>query len=199
MRIHRIISTLFHPMVIPTIGVLVYFLIIPNQINSKSKMALMAFTFMISYILPLLLLIILKSIKLIKNFQLESIRERRIPLLIIITLFYTFGKALLIFPIVRDLGYLFTGTALSILIIYFIFFLKIKSSLHLVSFGNAVGFFLALSSLYSTSVIPIVIVFILVGGIVGSSRLYLKAHTPLEVYFGFFIGFLSQFFIRWLL
>ena len=33
---------------------------------------------------------------------------------------------------------------------------------------------------------------VLLAGLVGTSRLFLKAHTPLEVYTGFFLGLLTS-------
>jgi membrane-associated phospholipid phosphatase len=35
--------------------------------------------------------------------------------------------------------------------------------------------------------------FVLLAGLVGSSRLYLKAHQPMQVYGGFIIGIIAQF------
>jgi membrane-associated phospholipid phosphatase len=44
--------------------------------------------------------------------------------------------------------------------------------------------------------IPMSLVFLialLLAGLTGTSRLYLKAHTPAQVYAGYFIGILTQF------
>jgi membrane-associated phospholipid phosphatase len=35
--------------------------------------------------------------------------------------------------------------------------------------------------------------FVFLAGLVGSSRLYLKAHQPMQVYGGFIIGIIAQF------
>jgi hypothetical protein len=39
----------------------------------------------------------------------------------------------------------------------------------------------------------IFLIFVLIAGLVGSSRLYLKAHQPMQVYGGFIIGIIAQF------
>ena len=192
MRFHKVISTLLHPIVVPTLGVLLYFSFVSQSINRKQQLLLLALVFGITYVIPLLALIVLKSLGFIEDFQVKTIKERRFPVLFMIVLFYLLGSTLADLPTLRDLGFLFYGTSLSLIIIYFLFSFRLKSSLHLVSMGNAVSFFLIISNLYYASLMPIVMVLILLSGLVASSRLYLKAHTPKELVFGFFIGVLSQ-------
>ena len=114
-------------------------------------------------------------------------------------LFFFLGTTAKDYIVLRDFTILFYGTSISLLIIYILFITKIKSSLHLVAFGNAIAFFLWLSHLYIMSLMPIIMVLILFAGLLASSRLYLKAHKPREVYIGFFIGFFSVLGTAWVL
>jgi membrane-associated phospholipid phosphatase len=41
--------------------------------------------------------------------------------------------------------------------------------------------------------LPIIILLVLLSGILASSRLYLKAHTPVELLIGFSLGIVCQF------
>lgn len=195
MRFHKFISTLLHPIVIPTIGVILYFILIPHGLDRRQQMIMLGLVFSFTYILPVIILLILKGLQLIDNFQLHSIRERKIPLFLMIVVFFLLGKLLFQISAVRDLAILFYGTSFSLIVLYFLFSVKLKTSIHLLSMGSALGFFLILTSLYGFSLVPIIMIIILLSGLLGSSRLHLNAHTPKEVYTGFFLGLFSQFLV----
>ena len=110
-----------------------------------------------------------------------------------IFLLYFLGNTIIQIPTIRNLGILFYGTSLSLTCIYLLFSVKLKSSLHLVSMGNMIGFFLIMTNINSLSMLPIIILLILLSGILASSRLYLKAHTPVELLIGFSLGIVCQF------
>ena len=192
MRFHKVISTILHPIVIPTLGTLLYFMFVSESLLQNQRLMVLALIFVVTYFIPLIVLILLKTLGFIRDFQVSSIKERKFPVIFMIFLFYLLGNILAKTPALRDLGFLFYGTSLSLLLIYFLFAFQIKSSLHLVSMGNGLGFFLILSNVYSLSLTPLIIILILLSGLLASSRLYLKAHTAKELVFGFFIGIVSQ-------
>lgn len=192
MKIHKIISTILHPIVIPTIGVLLYLIFVSQSINKDQQLILLGIVFGITYLIPLFALILLKSLGFIQDFQVRTIKERRFPVVFMIVLFFLLGNALIKATVLRDLGFLFYGTSLSLFFIYILFIFKLKSSLHMVSMGNAVGFFLMIINIYYLSLLSVIMVLILLSGLVASSRLHLKAHTPKELVVGFSLGILSQ-------
>lgn len=192
MRFHKIISTILHPIVIPTLGTFFYFILVSQSFQRKQQLIVLGLIFVITYIIPLLSLILLKSLGLIDSFHVKTIRERRFPILFMIVLFYLLGNFILKIPALRDLGFLFYGTSLSLVGIYLLFNLKLKSSLHLVSMGNAIGFFIIVSNLYYISLLPVIMILFLLSGLLASSRLHLQAHTPKELFLGFSLGFVSQ-------
>lgn len=195
MRFHKIISTILHPIVIPTLGVLLYFIFVTQSIPRQQQLRLLGLVFAITYAVPLLLLILLKALGFIKDFQVTTIKERRLPVIFMIILFYLLGNTISNITLLRDIGLLFYGTSLSLFCIYFLFIVNLKSSLHMVSMGNALGFFLIISNTNSMNLLPVIMVLILLSGLLASSRLYLKAHTPKELVLGFFIGIICQFII----
>ena len=199
MKFHKTISVILHPIVIPTIGALLYFMLISNNFNSKQRFAVLGLIFTTTYLVPLLVLIILKKLKLLNSFKAESIRERRIPVALMIVLFYLLGSTLNNIPNLRDLGLLFYGTSTGLIFIYLFFLFKIKASIHLLSLGISISFFLILAQIYSRNFVLIVIILMLLSGILASARLHLKAHTIKEVYIGFFIGITSPFITFYLL
>lgn len=128
----------------------------------------------------------------IKSFQVESINERKAPLFLMLLVFYVLGWFLIKIPVFKDLGILFYGTNLALIVTYVLFFFNVKTSLHIMSMSSTLGFFLIYGALNSISILPIAIVIIVLTGLLASSRLYLKAHKPLEVYIGFFLGITAQ-------
>jgi hypothetical protein len=179
--------------VIPTIGVLLFLALTPDFIRKERQYLVLGIVFFSTYVVPIISLIILKALGVIKSFQVESIKERKIPLFLMLLIFYILGWFLIMIPDFKDLGVLFYGTNLSLIVIYILFFFNIKTSLHIVSMSSALGFFLIYGTLNSISILPIAVIIIMLTGLLASSRLYLKAHTPLEVYLGFFLGITSQY------
>ncbi len=190
---------MLHPIVIPTIGVMLYFLLIPNNFGSKQKLAVLGLIFATTYLIPLFILILFKKIKLIKSFRAETISERKIPVIVMIILFYLLGNTLQNIPNLRDLGLLFYATSLGLIFIYLFFAFKIKTSIHLLSLGISTGFFMVLGSIYSQFFLPVILVAFLLAGLLASARLHLNAHTTKEVYLGFLFGILSPFVVFYIL
>jgi hypothetical protein len=190
---------MLHPIVLPTIGVLLYFILIPNNINSNQKLSLLGLIFVTTYVIPLVILILFKKFKLIKSFKAESIKERKIPVAMMIVLFYLLGNTLQNIPNLRDLGLLFYATSLGLVFVYISFAFKLKVSLHLLSLGIITSFFIVLGLIYSRSFIIIIITTLFLSGLLASARLHLNAHIPKEVYLGFLFGFASIFTIYYFL
>lgn len=193
MKFHKLISVILHPIVIPTIGVLLFLALTPDFIRKERQYLLLGIVFFSTYIVPVVSLVILNALGVIKSFQVESIKERKIPLFLMLCVFYILGWLLIRIPDFRDLGVLFYGTNLSLIVIYVLFFFKIKTSLHIVSMSSTLGFFLIYGTLNSISILPIAAIIIVLTGLLASSRLHLKAHTHLEVYLGFFLGISAQY------
>jgi hypothetical protein len=191
-QIHKVISTILHPIVVPTIGVMLYFLIIPNNLRSNHKLTILGLIFVVTYLIPLVILIIFKKINIIKSYKTESIKERKLPVAIMITLFYLLGNTLNKTSSLTDLSLLFYATSFGLFIIYLLFNFNIKASIHLLSLGISIGFFMVLSSVYNQNLAILIIVLILLSGVLASSRLHLEAHTNKEIYIGFFVGVLSN-------
>jgi hypothetical protein len=199
MRFYKFISTILHPVVIPTIVVISYFLIIPNNFGSHQKLTVLALIFITTYVIPLCILILFKRLKLINSFKAETISERKLPVAMMIVLFYFLGNTLYNISYLRDLGLLFYAISLGLAFVYILFILKIKTSLHLLSLGIATGFFLVLGNLYSRSFVVLISIVLILSGILASARLHLKEHSVKEVYLGFLLGFLAAFLLYYIL
>ena len=195
MKFHKFISTILHPIVLPTLGVFIYFVFVSQSFEKRLQLIVLGLVFTLTYLVPLLKLLFLKKFRFIKDFQVSTIKERRFPIIFMMLLLYFLGNSIIQIPTIRNLGILFFGTSLSLTCIYVLFSLKLKSSLHLVSMGNMIGFFLIMTNINSLSMLPIIILLILLSGILASSRMYLKAHTPIELLIGFSLGIICQFIV----
>ncbi len=193
MKFHKFISTILHPIVLPTLGVFIYFVFVSKSFDKRLQLIVLGLVFVLTYVVPVLLLLFLKNFGFIKDFQVSTIKERRFPVIFMILLLYFLGNTIIQIPTIRNLGILFYGTSLSLTCIYILFSVKLKSSLHLVSMGNMIGFFLIMTNINSLSMLPVILLLILLSGILASSRLYLKAHTPIELLIGFSLGIVCQF------
>ena len=195
MKFHKFISTILHPIVLPTLGVFIYFVFVSQSFEKRLQLIVLGLVFTLTYLVPLLMLLLLKKFRFIKDFQVSTIKERRFPIIFMMLLLYFLGNSIIQIPTIRNLGILFFGTSLSLTCIYVLFSLKLKSSLHLVSMGNMIGFFLIMTNINNLSMLPIIILLILLSGILASSRMYLKAHTPIELLIGFSLGIICQFIV----
>lgn len=193
MRFQKIISTLFHPIVMPTIGIMLYFLVTTKQIEPYQKLIAILIIFGTTYFTPLVLLFLLKSLKKIDSYQLKKRKERKLPLAIMVVLFYALGNLFKRILILEEISLLFHATSLGLIITYFLLNFSIKSSIHLLSIGISCGFFMMVALKSDESYILIIIINFLIAGLLGSARLHLKAHSPKEVYFGFLIGISTVF------
>lgn len=155
--------------------------------------------FVSTYFIPLLVLILLKALNQIQSYQVKTIKERKLPMALMIVLFYVLGNSLFNIAQIRDIGLLFYATSFGLIAVYILFIFKLKTSLHLLSMGISIGFFLLMSWSYGISLLPLILILILLSGLLASARLYLKAHTPREVYLGFFIGLICPFITNYFL
>ncbi|WBX73994.1 hypothetical protein PG913_01750 [Tenacibaculum pacificus] len=199
MRWSKFISTILHPIVIPTIGIILYFILTPVHLSRHQQYTMLSIVFVTTYVIPILLLIFLKAIGYIKSYQVSKIEERKVPIFFMMTLLFMLGRFFLEIAVIRDLSYLFFGVVFGLGFVYILFNVNTKTSLHLLSMGAATGYFLLFQQIHNIYILPLIIVFIVLSGVLASARLHLKAHTVKEVYLGFFIGIASPFFAFYLL
>ena len=129
----------------------------------------------------------MKSMRYIKSYSDFSVNERKIPVFFMIILLFSLAELFKKLSFMKDLSYLFYGTALALIINYILLYFKFKSSLHLLSMGASIGFFIIFQQINIVNTIPIITLLFFLSGLLGTSRLFLKAHTPKEIYTGFFI------------
>jgi hypothetical protein len=185
----RIISILFHPLLIPTLGFLLlfnsglYFTLIPVAMK---KMVLLV-VLLSTCIFPALSI---GFLGLSSKFDLNMNKntDRVLPL-ILSSIFYYSGYLVLrrlpIFPIYS----FFLVASILVQIALLLISLGWKISSHSAAIGGLLGGFIALSFLFQENPLLILIALVLISGMVGTSRLILVKHTNEQVYSGFLLGF----------
>ena len=192
MKFYKLISYILHPVLIPIVSTLLYFIIIPNHIPKEFSYRVLGIVFITTYILPILLLYFLKKATLIDSYLLVSINERKFPILFLAILSLLLGKLLLKATIIDILAFSFFGCTLALSIVYLLFFNKIKTSLHTVGIGGLIAFIGIISYQYKLNLLLPIILLFFIFGIIATSRLKLKAHTLPEIFIGFSVGILAQ-------
>jgi membrane-associated phospholipid phosphatase len=66
--------------------------------------------------------------------------------------------------------------------------LRFKISLHSIGMAAATGYIYMLIPYAKFNLMPVFIVSLILTGIVGSARLVLSSHSPIQVYMGFLLG-----------
>ncbi len=192
MQFFKFISYVFHPLLFSFIGSFLYLLLTPKHIAKQQEYIILIIIFISTYILPIFLLALLKKMDLIKSYHLDTIEERKFPILFFVILSFMIGKMLLNIQIVDLLAYSFFGIALALSFTYLLFYTKIKTSLHTLGMGGIIGFIIIMSIEYQLNFNLIIAALFILTGLIAVSRLKLKAHLAKEVYTGFFLGIVTQ-------
>jgi membrane-associated phospholipid phosphatase len=187
----KVISFLFHPMLMATIGMYLILNIGPlsSILGADGKRLIYLIVFFSTAVLPVSLLPLFYQFGVIKSFQMESSRERVVPVMMT-AFFYFLGYLLLKRLGVTGLiaGFMQATVIATIgagLVSYYW-----KISMHTIGIGGLAAATYAMSIHYSVDLSWILALIFLLAGLVGSARLYLGAHKPSQVYAGFLWGFL---------
>lgn len=161
------------------------------NLNQKLKLIIYGIIFTNTFLFPGLLSLFLLQNKKINSLEMEDKTERRLPYLITAS-FYILTYYLLQKFNLSILVYLvMLGASSAILISMFINF-KWKISAHMVGIGGLIGVLIGLSLRLQMNFTFLIVLFILLAGILGTSRLILKAHVPAQIFVGFFVGCFTQ-------
>lgn len=143
-------------------------------------------------VIPLSVVLLLKSFGVISSIQIPEKKERRIPYLVTIFSYLVFAFLLgRSGYFTNEISKIILSSVFSILILFY-FAKKIKISAHLTAIGGLFMAFVLLKSQFNYTINYLIYISILLSGLIGWSRLELKAHTTTEVYLGFLVGVLGQ-------
>jgi len=195
MKFSKIISFIFHPVLMPTYAFILVLNLVPgvSVTYPMQKIQLFKLIFGFTFLLPILSIIILKKMKLVSSYYMENKEERRFPLLITIACYYfllqSFERMYMHIILVK----LLFG-AMLILFVAVIISRFWKISLHMLGVGGIVGAFFAIQQNFNSNII-LFNSLIFFAGLVGFARINENAHTLKQVYGGFLLGFILESYI----
>ncbi len=209
----QVLSFVFHPLLIVTYMLVLLLLVNPylfgvNSIGDKDSKLLVLRVFLSTFFIPAFALAMLRFTGMVKSLEMKS-RQERIGPYIITGIFYIwmFRNFLGSSQVPTAFTCFLLGASIGLFIAFFINIFS-KISAHAVGMGGLLGMVVITMLLFSYDTFTLnstivgmvevsmnwVLIFtILIAGLVGSSRLLLQAHEPMDLYGGYLVGFASQF------
>lgn len=191
----HLISVIFHPLFIP-----IYALVVLIQANPGTYqflevdpyLSLIRVTFNL-VLLPGITMLVMRGLGFIKSFQLEGRMERILPY--VAGLFFYIWTTVLFFKqdwVPLTFVALLLGAVIALILAFLANVLVTKVSMHTVAMGVVIGYFLALFPSMERDITLVIVFIVILAGLVGTSRLLLRAHDQEDIYMGYFLGMLGQ-------
>lgn len=192
------ISIVFHPLGMTVVGCAIYIYcyltpFFPIQ-NDYFKIILdyCLPVFALYYLLPIILCSVY-ALFFRKNFDLNSKRHRLVMLCIVIL---SYSTNLLFNGLNTYILNEYLVCCNCLLVIALVISYSWRISLHTIGIGGILGlllfFQLFQDQAFSSTALTLIPVTIITAGVIGSARLYLNAHTPLQIYTGYIVGIVGM-------
>jgi len=199
-RVAGMVSVVFNPIFIPLYGLAILFSAptFLSHIPFKVKKILFIVVLLNNVLVPLSLFPFFRSRNIISSFAVEERTERIIPLSVIAILYFITSYIYLRFPVPELIkSFIIAASVLVVLLTLINFWWKI--SIHTAGAGALAGLVMVLGVSTGTALTGYLVAVILASGLTLFARLKLNAHTPGQVWAGFFTGFAVSGLLIWLL
>jgi len=188
----KLISYLIHPLLVPTIGTVFYFMVTPKYSPSELILGNLVPIFILTALIPLGSLLILNQFGMVRSRLLLTSEERIYPLLIFLSLLLLILLRVIPNNFTVELYYFFMGIALSVTSCLLLALMGKVVSLHMVGIGTLLMFIVILSFHFEKNIVAAISLCTLFTGLLASARLYLHRHGRAAVLTGWLIGLVSQ-------
>ena len=188
----KIFSVVFHPLLMLVYGMAIIFSAptLFGYLPVEIKKLMFLIILVNNVFLPVSLLPFFMHRGIISSWTVNERKERTIPLILTTLLYGVTSYIIFRYQIPLFLkSYIFSAFFLSLIVTLINLWWKI--SLHSVGAGALLGIVLILSLRTHTSLVEYLILVIITGGLVLSSRLKLNYHNPQQVWLGYLTGFLG--------
>ncbi len=189
------VSYVFHPLFIPMGGTLCYFLVTPRLNSLQLQSGNILPIFILTIIIPIILFLILKNLGLISSIFAPKLGERKYPLYFSMIIYLMILYKVIPLNYINELYYFFVGLLIATFSTLLLLFTRIKASIHLMGMGSILIYLVGLSIHFEINITFAIALFTLMTGLVATSRLFMKAHSKVELLIGFLVGFCSQLFV----
>jgi hypothetical protein len=185
-------SYFFHPIFIPLLGTILYVTLDNHYFNLAQCLILFLQIIIITIFLPVAFFFLLRTFGKTDTIMLSDISQRKIPLLLQMMLFAVLIQKSITFERFPSLYFFFVSGILSTLLAFLLLYLKTKASIHMIGISSLTVFIIGLSIHNEINTINTVAFFVIMNGIVASSRLVMEAHSNKELVIGFLCGAIPQ-------
>jgi hypothetical protein len=202
------ISFVFHPLLLPSYAVLLLFLF-PTYLSNyqyEYKKIILLMIFIMTFILPTLVLMIMLNIRVINSLTLHERKERVYPYALS-TMIYIGAYYISMNFSVSVPAYITNFLLTSAIIVFAVMMInfKYKISAHMAGIGGFISFFYVFIikenlrdflfpfEIINFNTVLFLSLLLLFAGLIGSSRLSLGAHKGAQILLGFLTGLLLGF------
>lgn len=192
-----LVSIIFQPLIIPGLvfGLILFVLPEATSLPPSFKLNIYYLILLSTLVIPMITIIGLRLSGTLKSIHMEMIQDRAIPFSVtsiyyLLTLYFLYEKTE-IDPILWQVLAVISIVVIGLTAITFFW----KMSAHMTGMGGILAIVIVLGIKFPTfkPLYPLLLAIIL-NGVVATSRLYLEAHKPMEIYAGLLFGFLICFF-----
>ncbi len=189
----HILSYLFHPIFLPTFGLIVIFGLnryISATTPYDKQFFLVSWIFVNTAVIPFIFTAVLRWKKLVSSIQLDTREDRVIPFTFALFFYLTNYWLLRDIPMPQIIYSIFLGSSAAVGIALLVNFYT-KISIHMIGMGGVTASIYAMSQVYDLNLVGYVLLGIVASGMVGSARFVLESHNLKQIYLGWGTGFLS--------
>jgi len=185
-----VISAIFHPLVMPTLGLLLllnsgtYF----SLLDPAAKRAILFVMALGTLIFPVIMVPILYYRNLVSNMEVITREERLVPQVIILILYIVTFIYFVRLPLNRAIHAYVLSVDITLFVLV-VLNIRFRISFHTAALGGITGLIIALIYLYETPLQLLLLLAILTAGLTGTAQLSLGEKRSVEVYTGFILGF----------
>lgn len=187
----KVMSVLFHPLLLPTYT----FLFISgtgihlSTRETKVRLTLALLVFITTFLIPMMVVMVLKTLGIVRTLEMPGRSERTLPLLLSGVVYYLSYRFFLRYNLPVEYSLVLLGATAMILIAMFVN-LRWKISIHMMGIGGVTGILHGMAQYIPNQVFVSLVIVIAIAGLLGFSRMVAGSHKPGEIYTGFLTGYL---------
>ncbi len=189
-KIAKIISNVFHPVILPFLGFLLLLGtgLYSSILTSDARNYILLVVFFSTSTLPMLSVAML-ALNPRFDVLMQNSRDRIIPLLFS-SVFYYIGYVLLSRVHFLPVFKLFMIASVLVIVLLLLISIKWNISIHMAAIGSLSATFFALSFRAGANPVVAIIIVVLLSGLIGTSRLILNKNSLPQVAAGYILGFI---------
>lgn len=183
---------LFHPLWIPFIGTLLFFIVTPVEFDIQIIRNKLIGVIILSILAPFAFLVLFKKSNKYKIFKLENIQIRRFYLLFLCLIILSINNFIISSYHFAALAYFFTALLLIYSLSLFFSYLNLIISLHAACLSCLLSFVGSISIIYHYNLLYLLIPLMVILGLICTERLSTNSHNSTELLASIIMGVLPQ-------